>query len=1006
MKIKRRKRHEKNQTKAIAIFVIITFILTLFPITILGADATSNLIGFQVEIKQDGNIIPELDWGTIDIEKEIEIGFTVRVPVERDIGSPGIDENKLIASGDTATFLIADGFEMTSSFTGPFDLSYETKRVGTLNIISGPEKTINAHILFDGDPEVFTGYGWSNVNITFNSIMKYDRTSNSDDGEDVIVSFLDKTFTLPVPPLPVVITGEKTGVRGGEFIDWKVKIEGNKGVTPVDIKGYIFKDDITNVGTYVPGTFMINTTDSNVGAILITPDFTAADTELSYIFPDPSLGEHFIFFRTEMKDDVFFSNGSKTIKNIGKILKDSDEVWSDDFNINFDVEWIEKTGAILDNVTGEIQWTITANQLSANLKNAIITDVLSNKLDFVSAEWSKFELGAWATPVPIIPNDGINGLESEYRLGDISTPVKVTIKTQIKTGIHNIGHEIQKIRNEATISWDDYSGPGAGVGSGSIAVKVGINPIEKKVGSTEYDTSTHTIPWNVKIVESDVDFKLRVMDLLVYGSSGFDVKGAYTIASNDTNTASLKHVSKKDFKKLTPNYNQKYKEGSCVSPDGLEVVVYKIKDAAMVDVADLILVTDVGGLGINLSGGAKGFSFESVITNPDIYAKNGNTEVSNYASLFSANASINESDDSIKYKSRMLVKDMLTVAAASDTNIKKNSASSDIDASFNYEDSTVVYRLHINANNITDLTNDITAIPGEKLGTITIVDTLPNGWEFIDIALDKEFMIYEGVGKANGKVTAGLELPKTTIVYDFNTLGEVTFTFSTLTKPYVILLKAKPNNTTLEGYFNANKTTTLKNVAKISAENWTIGASDFEDLKITSQILGKTLKIAGGILTWTVEYKPYNISHTGIKIEDKIPEGVELITDAEGILDLTNSNIVVTKLKLETNGTYTENGLVSLTLDVGGNISYDNLTRIMTFIIPSTETDQGYRLVYKTDVTGDAGTVIKNSVKLTESTLTSTPVIAGYTVKSADASATMTRNGWIEIGGIKSTRRS
>lgn len=959
-----------------------------------GVDVSNILLDLAVTVEQGGNTIEEDDWATISTDEAINLGFSLRVPV---LGDGEFAANEMVNRLDTASIPLAKGFSLETG-AGPFDLEFGDKKVATLTLVSDAGlKTITANIKFDGDAEIFdaTGDNWSDVNLLFNATIKYDRADDNINGGDETVEFISKEFTLAVPALPTVISGEKTGTRTGEFIDWKVKVKGTKGSTDVDIDGYEFRDDITNVGTYVVGSFKVNTVDDEGTAILVDPDFAVDDTTLTYTYPENSVGDRFIYFRTKIKDSVYYSNGNKTVTNTAKVFLDNDQVWSDSEDINFTVEWIKKVGAVSEfdaaNNSGFLTWTITANQLGSNLNNAVIEDILHEKLDFVSATWSKYNGAAWDPAVVIVPTDS----NSKYSLGNISEPVQLTIKTKLKGGI-NIGHTVQAITNTATITWDNQTGDG--IGSGNLSVDIGLNPISKSVGGAGYDRSTHTIPWDIEVAASDVNVDLRVMDLLVYANSGFDVNNiaSYTIEGN-TAGGSLDHVSNTNFSSLTPSYNQKYKVGSYTSGDGLVAKIYTIKDG-VTPIADLIVVTKAGPDGIDVSGGSQSFSFESIVTNPAIYAKNGRTTVRNYSSLFSANTYINRDNAHVNYSSNILVKDMFTRTNALDTVTNINSGGADTGAGFNYEDRTVTYRLHINGNDLKDFANDLTNVDGVSVGALTLEDTLPAGWEFIEVSAGEMFKIYEGTGSPNGKVTAGAQPADLTFLTpDFTVTGKATFGFTNITKPYVIVLKAKPNDATITTLFNANKTTAPSNNVSIKATNWDPGSSASQDVSIVSTILDKGYTRSDGELTWTIEYQPYEIEHVGLKMEDTLSQGVELKTNAEGELDLANDYIVATKLQLESDGSYSDNGNIPLVLGAEGNLTYDKTTRKLTFIVPTDATDEGFKLVYKTDIVGDSGTTITNSVKLIGGDITIDPVVSSYTVRSVDASATMTRSGWVEI---------
>ena len=151
--------------------------------------------------------------------------------------------------------------------------------------------------------------------------------------------------------------------------------------------------------------------------------------------------------------------------------------------------------------------------------------------------------------------------------------------------------------------------------------------------------------------------------------------------------------------------------------------------------------------------------------------------------------------------------------------------------------------------------------------------------------------------------------------------------------------------------------------------------------------------VNAGELRWTVEYKPNEIGHKEAYIEDTLPAGIDLRTDATGRLIL-DDNITVTELTLNANGNYTD-GDPMKSEDLEKAISYDHGTRVLRFDIP--ESSKAYRLTYKTDITGDPGTTLANKVALSSSTTTQGGVEKGYTIADADASATMQRSGSLEI---------
>ncbi|OEF96573.1 DUF7601 domain-containing protein [Desulfuribacillus alkaliarsenatis] len=989
------RRQYRNKHRYVATLIIMLMMFSSFVPTFQhsvyssGTGVYDKLMDFESTVQQNGTVIEEGE--TLDSGDPVNVVVSFRVPVQGDVDTAEISDGDQIVKGDSVSFQLALGFTLTSG-AGPFSLEFGGVTIGTLSLTTDPvTRTSTVTIDFDGDDEVYDGT-WNTVICTFNATLAYDGSGGNDSVGDHFVQLLGKEFTVNIPPLPVEITGSKSGERDGQFIDWIVEVTAKQGDDDYDLDGYRFSDVLTNVGTYVEDSFRIGESANYNDATAVLDGEVLDDGNLSYVFPAGNVGTRYIFFRTQIGDDVFYDNGNKTITNTARVFDGVEEKWSGSGSVSFNIEWINKEATDI-NVnyvanTAELTWVITANNLGASLNDVVITDVLDSKLIFDSAEGFTWDGADWvsAGTWSSVPAGG------EYDFGNISTPIQLKITAVVDTDDYNIGHTVQTINNQASISWAGYSGPGNGIGTGNVSVGIGQNPISKSAGT--YNQSTHTIPWTVTVGQSDVAVNLRVLDLLVYGSSGFDVNATYTVVGNEG--AGLKHVTAGNIANLTPRYNQKYRSGSFATSDGLEVVVYTLQDELGNDVADLLVVTGGGGAEIDAST-SKTFTYDTIVTNPDIYAAaNGNTTIYNTASLFSANQLLNSRTANVQARSHMLSKDMLTVANASDPDGNKNTNAAGNSSGFNYIDKTVVFRLHINANDIAGgATNGITAVPGTTLGAITVTDTLPAGWEFIEIETGKNFLIYEGTGHSNGNIDAGgVPSNLSFISDDFSTPGEATFTFSSLDNPYVILLKAQPTSQTVEGFFNDNKNTTVTNNVSLSAENGITSTTATQNVTINSTILSKdSPTVSDGTLTWTVEYKPYGIEFPGTIIEDTIPVGMELRTDADGVVDITDNNISAIELNLNANGSYSDGAVVPLTL--GGNIHYDNATRILSFDIP--DTAKAYRLTYKTDITGNSGTTLTNSVRLTNSSATPSAIEENYTVSSADVTATMNKSGWVEI---------
>ena len=973
-----------------------------------GNDVTALLTDKVVVVKQNGNTIPE--GGTLDFDDNIDVRFDFKVPVMGD----GLTDPNIVKQNDTASFVIAEGFTL-ENINNTFDLQFGGVggvKVGTLVITNEATNKLVATITFDGAAEVF-GEDISNVRCYFEASLNYEAHDSGSTDQDYSVTILEKTYQVHVPALPVVITGEKQGVKNGEFIDWTVKVEAKQGADQVDLSGYTFSDNLALVGPLV-GTFKMGTTADGVGATDLSPQPILDGTTYSTTFGAGTIGPKYLFFRTAIAQD-FVTNGNKTITNTARILKDQEVKLSVSKSVTFPNQWIEKIAGTITvnkddpaNHVGRITWKIIVNHMEASLPNAIITDVLDSKLQWESARWTTWDSVAndWNgvyTNIAVEPADGKYALSNEVVGGTPSLTKKAILEiTAYVKPEYNVGHDVQTINNSATLSWDAMVGS-TGIGSGNKQATIGMYPITKTGGT--YDPVTHEAPWTVTVKSSDVNAHLRVLDLLVYDTA-FNIANVATIEGNPA-AGSLLHISDDDLQKLTASTSQKYKPASFIGP-GLKLTVYPLKNASGNTIAELLLVTEDTDAGINVSGGDRTFTFNTIVTNPAIYAANGSNNVRNNASLFSASIELNERQATVSAASTMTSKNMLTAANAADVQSNRNTASATNTTAFNYIDKSVVFRLTVNRNGITNLTNDLTTDVTKSFGNITVTDTLPAGWEFIDIAPGVPFYLYEGERTVNaGTVTINAKETEISgtfanLTTNFSTPGIAIFDFTSMNKPYVIYVKARPTSAVQKQYFSGNQVTHVTNTLNFKSVNWG-GHDTTSSVQITSQIVDKNYTLSNprnGLVSWKIEYKPYELNlanplGSNLRIEDTLPLGMDLIMNASGDIDLAASQITVKELNLQTNGSYIDGDLVPLTL--GDNLAYDFATRVLTYKIPNTAPEKGYRLSYLTEINGNPGATLTNTVKLIGSDFSQVNTNRPYTVVTADAGATMDRNGWVEI---------
>lgn len=978
----------KRFMACVAVFTLL-FQMTKMPLYAENEqDASGLLKEIHALVIQNDVEISENEILTSTAPVEVSVAFTV--PVLGD----GIDEAQCVKKGDTASFELAAGFKLADTIPATYKLKAKDDdgrdvEIGTLTLHTNDGNKMIADIIFDGNEFVFNGEAegekspWSNVICRFSTTLEYNGQGDAAIPGDHQVSILDKTFTVNVPQPTVEVNMEKSGTIDGKYIDWKIKVNAQQAGGDADLNGYVFQDDLKNVGSYIDNSFKVGSKETVDDAEANEADYNG--NLLQYTFPESTTGIHYIFFRTEIPDNIYLSNSVKTIENTAIILKDQKAVADSKGSVKYDGTWIKKAVADIDHKTGTISWTISANQPGAALKNAVITDELDSKLQWHSAKFQVLGTdGNWQDSHTTFNQAPVDG---NYKLGDLDSPVMLTITAKL-TNATDIQHTVVSVSNTAALSWDGNNG----IKSNTINSNIGFNPISKTGGS--YDASKHTTSWNVNVKKSDMNNELRVLDLLVYGTT-FSKDDSYTVESNEKDR-DLSDVSLDDIKALAPGFNQRYMENSFVSGEAgnLKLTLHHIKKGDQV-VADLLVITGADGQGIGVNDKDQSFTFKTQVTNPDIYMSNtASASVANTAALFSANQKVNQAAASVKCPNTILSKDALNAVDGTKdlsiaANVNKSAAAAD--KIYNYKDGSAVFRIQVNASDIQDITKDLTCVYGQTLGNVTIKDVLPEGWVFQDIIKDKKFLIYEGTVN-NGKLIANTYIENPDFVQsDFKEIGKAQFTFTSLTNPYVILVKAGPDKQHATQYFDKNQTLTETNNVAFTADRMPNKKSDKQNIKINCTAISKTgIRPEDGILEWKITYNPYMQKYENSTIKDTLSQGLDLRIKADGTLDM--DGISIYEMEMNPEGTLTTERQIS---DTEKYIRYDALNRTLYFTIP--EMQKAYQLRYLTDITGDYRSTLSNHAVLVGGHLQESAAAVKDQVNRSDAESTMQRSGWIEI---------
>lgn len=920
-------------------------------------DVTALLKDLAVTIKQNGSSVTEITAG-----QDFTVEGSFRIPVAGD----GIsDPDQCVSQGDYAILQLDANITVTNS--NPLDLIFKGEKVGTLTFMANPSQV---KILFDGDS--MKDPSAANVNCEFGSTMKYTGSDVTEENPKNNVLILNKEFTVKAQEIPLTQTQTKSGQITDDKteIQWTVTVNAKKS-SDISLTDYQFQDDLSNVGEFVEDSFKINDMkpDPNV-----TPD---TNNVLSYKFGDVK-GTQTITFRTKIPGDMLITGG--TISNTAKFGKDT-LVNTNPADVSISSKkLIEKRGTAGDGLNEDtynpnnrtITWTITANQDQIPLSDLTITDNLPTNpsgLSWKSAKW-EYESGA-NTWTELTPGDGLTDVPSYaeeptggiYKLtGTTSKKVRVTIVCKVDDSAY-VG-TVKTYKNSATLTWSGMPGK---TFSSDDKVNIGIDGLTKNFVSTDY--ASRKITWRATVdLKKQSGFQnpktsIKVYDLLIYDSNNVDLE-----------TTNLNTLVGGEYKNLTPKYGQKIVENSW--SDGL---TYEIKPV-MVDntrIGDLLVVS---GFDIDKP---YSFTFQSQVLDPNVFAASTGRWVGNTASLYYGTMHLDDGNDKTTYYSNVLSKQVLK----SGTN-----TIGDRTNGFNSLDKTVVFRLNINTDGY-DLTG--AAIKNGTLGNVTVSDTLPDGWSFVDIGSNVKYQLYDS---SNTLILNQSDILENVDISE----KSADFVFKKLDKAYYVLVKAKLSDEQylkyLETSYSNGRTDqfqTATNTVQMTAEgdkNW--NPSGTESVQVPTQFLIKSVNGNKTPLEWTIKFNPFDLpGFKNIKITDQIPEGLELPFERNGSLSL--DAFTITEYDQMTNGAFPTSGGRVLTIpQLQDRLTYDKTLRVLTF----TPADgKLYQIVYTTEVTGNVGANLKNQVTVSGSTINSTGTNAFYRVDDSHASATLERNGYLDI---------
>ena len=930
--------------------------------------------------------------GIIDSSEGVSITVTLpSIPVEGD----GVED--YFVWGDSFELLLSENFMFELPLPDDQFLYFGSVLVGTVEFSNNAEGQAIATIIFNGDPTIFDPElmdpepPYAGVSAEFDCTLVWNNTYEEDENGDEYVVILDKTYELQVPGdvLTYGVTKEVATVDlDAGTITWTVTITGESDTvppTPLDLAGFLFEDDLTNVGAYLADSFLVNGTAA-------TPATTAP---LTYTFPEPSVSPQTITFTTTIPDSVLTNGG--TITNEAEVYDGEDLIGSDSDATTIVGPSASKVGEANDGFGEDgsynpedrtITWTVTVDNEGQTLNGLTITDLLQDGLTLQSAVWERWD-PVTETWIPVTgiswttePVDGI------YDIGDVDYLGRLVIISEVPDQ-EDGSVAAQTYYNQATASWTSPGGTDGTAQTGNPGIGIGYDAITKSGTQSDADKENHQISWTINADlkgQSPTDFVYY--DLFVHDAA--TTNAALTSAAGWPAGISIGGSG------ISRNNGQKYV--SHTADSHLSVTTIDLNG-----LATLVMVTDLRATGTNQ------VVIKSQVLDPDILAgNNASQSVPNTTSLFKGTTYRGRASASVPFNNMVLGKEMLRrVEVENDHDaaavIDPNNRTTNAGAGFHYDYREVIFRLNINAAGLdfADVETNLT----DGFGTVTITDTLPTGWEFSAFSGGQNFLIYNADGSS---VASGSPLDPSTI----SGFGAVfasptaTFTFTNLDQPYVILVKAKPTDTTFDGYLVGENTRLETNSLGLKTTNWELDDPVTQNVRIDSKIIEKSIDLSQqneGILTWNLDYTPFN-RPIATAITDTLPEGIDLRLDSSGAIiweqdGSRNINVYELIPNENGNGSYSQSGELDL-LQIQSNFSYDNETRTLTFTFP--DNTKGYRISYLTDITGQPGNVT-NSASLIGAQGEGTGTSESFLITDQHGSASLGRSGYVALRKASNT---
>lgn len=307
--------------------------------------------------------------------------------------------------------------------------------------------------------------------------------------------FMGHAITINVPKAAEEISGiDKTGKfekTTGE-ISWEVTV-GGKNDKAVSIAGYKFEDQLGAGQTLKEGSVKVDG---------VVQDYDVTTGGFEFTFAEGKKGNSKVTYSTIPAIEFYFTENA-TVSNKAKVTSTKDETNPQTFTASDEVaspgQFMAKEGVQVS--ADEMQWTIQYNKEGILVYNAIVTDELSDGLEYIGG--SILLNGESNTNNAIVAKCEEQKLTVEFKDSSVASKAyTITFKTKIKPNrFSGQGENGTEVKNTATVKAGFPSGKGVGesveYGTPSVETTPSYSAayISKKVVSTSITDGT--ITWEI-----------------------------------------------------------------------------------------------------------------------------------------------------------------------------------------------------------------------------------------------------------------------------------------------------------------------------------------------------------------------------------------------------------------------------------------------------------------------------------------------------------------------------